>query len=921
MEQQVQLVSDSLKRIPIQSGKAAEIYPGEVQTVSRPPFPPVPRIEHFLQAGEAEVGQDLGWRLPQPRQDFKPDQVDGPGLEQHQLNSWARHLGPPLAHSHPAPVPVHSEHFSHPPIPPWQLHQHKDRFLLDDCASGLSRESSRDDINSECEQQFEYEQRFRVDRRKLELMMMNSPEFGEVAAEFFERIGEETGTVVIWPSRLKIGAKSKKDPHIRVGGCEEGVKRAKTMITEVLDTTTNSRVTMKMDVSYTDHSHIIGKGGNTIRRVMAETNCHIHFPDSNRSNPNEKSNQVSIAGEMEGVERARARVRELTPLLFNFDLPVMPGFQATPDLNSHFLKAIQDQYNIQIMFRQKQKNFHATTVVVKGCEWECSRVKEATLLLMEYLCKGLVGGTAPVVMTMEVSPQHHATVLGKGNINLKIIMRRTNTTIIFPDAGDPNIPPIKKGSVTISSNSIHNVYLARQLLLGSLPIVMMFDIPETLQVEESVISKLQDDEDVIISIKPRAGQESKSCIVKTQERNSAGLYNTRHVLLQLDRQGEPVVRANIPETYKVPLSGSSSNSVLANLPASKGPYLNLAAATVAPYPPLTPVYTPGLARPPSPWQLPPPPPPTPVSALGVLPPNHPYLQDYAMLVLNNITRLQQQQQLQIEQQAAAGAGYGSAVSPGGAGPGQHHTTSGHGSSGMGSSLHCSPLPSPLPTKSPRNSSPVTAAGNLTANLHKLDLTDGSSGIGVDREKNLSQDISVLLSGMTVEDRRAPGCEKKFVQTANDYEHKKFLATKAVKNKPMGEVRTPNAVWSGLGFSSSMPEAVIREKMAAEHAKAKQQRAQEVASNSDWFGQSNAFDTLLQQAGREEEVGAGDSLAVILAGQGLAKYIDVFRRHEIDLPTFSSLTDEELKEIGIPTFGARKKLLLIGRETRKKFGRF
>jgi protein bicaudal C len=84
---------------------------------------------------------------------------------------------------------------------------------------------------------------------------------------------------------------------------------------------------MKMDVSYTDHSHIIGKGGNTIRRVMAETNCHIHFPDSNRSNPNEKSNQVSIAGEMGGVERARARVRELTPLLFQFDLAIVPSFQ------------------------------------------------------------------------------------------------------------------------------------------------------------------------------------------------------------------------------------------------------------------------------------------------------------------------------------------------------------------------------------------------------------------------------------------------------------------------------------------------------------------------------------------------------------------------------------------------------------------
>ena len=93
--------------------------------------------------------------------------------------------------------------------------------------------------------------------------------------------------------RLKIGAKSKKDPHIRVGGRTwESVMKAKMMISEVLDTSTSTRVTMKMDVSYTDHSHIIGKGGNTIKRVMAETNCHIHFPDSNRANPDEKSNQV-----------------------------------------------------------------------------------------------------------------------------------------------------------------------------------------------------------------------------------------------------------------------------------------------------------------------------------------------------------------------------------------------------------------------------------------------------------------------------------------------------------------------------------------------------------------------------------------------------------------------------------------------------
>ena len=87
-----------------------------------------------------------------------------------------------------------------------------------------------------------------------------------------------------------------------------------------------------------------------------------------------------------------------------------------------------------------------------------------------------------------------------------------------------------------------------------------------------------------------------------------------------------------------------------------------------------------------------------------------------------------------------------------------------------------------------------------------------------------------------------------VQIATDYEQKKLLATRAMQSKPMGEPRAPISVWSGLGFSSSMPEAVIREKMLAEHTRAKQQREKEVASNSDWFCQSNAFDSMLAPSG-------------------------------------------------------------------------
>jgi len=238
---------------------------------------------------------------------------------------------------------------------------------------------------------------------------------------------------------------------------------------------------------------------------------------------------------------------------------------------------------------------------------------------------------------------------------------------------------------------------------------------------------------------------------------------------------------------------------------------------------------------------------------------------------------------------------------------------------MGSSHHSSPH------DSPRNSSPVNAAGNL--NMHKMDLTNNSTIPGHSQSSGIQtgSDISAIFSELSVNDRRAPGCEKKVVQIAvsaaqgnlsPDYDSKKLLAAKALQHKPAGEPRTPNPVWSGLGFSSSMPESVIREKfhqeqIAARHA-GNERTPVSGQGATDLFGQStqgNGFDALLSKDGQSfpSEL---DDLSALLAKQGLSKYTDVFLRHEIDLPTFITLTDDELKEIGIHTFGARKKLLLL-----------
>lgn len=145
---------------------------------------------------------------------------------------------------------------------------------------------------------------------------------------------------------------------------------------------------MKMDVSYTDHSYIIGRGGNNIKRIMETTSTHIHFPDSNRSNPTEKSNQVSLCGSLEGVEKARALVRISTPLLISFELPIIAPGRPVPDNDTPYVKEIEREYNIQVIFSTRPK-LHSSLVLVKGSEKEVLSVKEATKRLIDLMCESI----------------------------------------------------------------------------------------------------------------------------------------------------------------------------------------------------------------------------------------------------------------------------------------------------------------------------------------------------------------------------------------------------------------------------------------------------------------------------------------------------------------------------------------------------
>eukprot|EP00088_Acartia_fossae_P043624 TRINITY_DN459_c0_g1_i9.p1 TRINITY_DN459_c0_g1~~TRINITY_DN459_c0_g1_i9.p1 ORF type:complete len:190 (-),score=55.11 TRINITY_DN459_c0_g1_i9:45-614(-) len=187
----------------------------------------------------------------------------------------------------------------------------------------------------------------------------------------------------------------------------------------------------------------------------------------------------------------------------------------------------------------------------------------------------------------------------------------------------------------------------------------------------------------------------------------------------------------------------------------------------------------------------------------------------------------------------------------------------------------------------------------------MDLT-GSSGI----EAN-PPDISAIMADIDLSDqdtRRASGYEKKSAESM-DYEQKRMLANQAIQRMPeAGEERKPVGQWAGLGFSNTMPENILKNIGEAVEIKDDQTDAEKAnLTTAAWPKNLNEI--------KEVSEDKLDDLGTVLLNNGLSKFSEVFRQHEIDLSTFQALTEEELKEIGINTFGPRKKLLMLAEKLR------
>ncbi|KAM9377636.1 bicaudal C homolog 2 [Pholidichthys leucotaenia] len=793
------------------------------------------------------------------------------------------------------------------------------------------------------------EERFRIDRKKLEAMLYGPKhEGGETGEEFFERVMRETDTQVKWPSKLKIGAKSKKDPHVKVEGKRVNVVEAKKKILEVLETRVN-KVTLKMDVPYTEHSHVIGKGGGNIKKVMEVTSCHIHFPDSNRHNASgEKSNQVSIAGPIDGVEDARRRIRDLQPLSLTFDLPVSLVPQALPDAGSPLIQQVVQTLGVSVNFRavppqpQAQTPFYGSCCTVYGLQGNTAAVKKAACILMELL-QGAEASTGIVSSQLDVTSQQHLFLLGQNGAHFLSVMHQTQTQIILPDLSAPQSPP----SLLIQG-SPDGVCLARQQLMDCLPVCLMFDIREDGEADPCKLAQMMQNLGVFISVKPKVKQTCKSVVVKGLERNISCLYEARRLLLGLD-SCESTKEAEMSADPMLPDSGLTNywlNMLLQQLRLSEqGSAIAPTAELLTSIKP-RPSPPPGLTSP---------------TEEGRTGPKGTDSRPLEKILEND------DQAGQLE----CGSSEVVVMSPSELCNAGNSSISRVGLNGRRGSLQ-GPEISKIFSQVRRHSTGQA----LTYRMLNSETEGGRSEWRNSLRRDVSLAPNVHADSSSAEDY--------------DYEKKKLLATKAMQRKPVvTEVRTPTDTWSGLGFSKSMPAEAVKELRSISrrnyrpYLNSNQQQSHAAqtgkmchGSDSDnWrerrgsassssssspssppssFSSSTfSFPTFASSVSRtrndkvSESFGSSsgyfegvrsprrpsissqrspspvltDDLPELLSQLGLLKYIDVFEQQEIDYQTFLTLSDEDLKEVGVCTFGARRKMLLAISDLNKSKRRF
>ncbi|PIC34211.1 hypothetical protein B9Z55_013933 [Caenorhabditis nigoni] len=299
-----------------------------------------------------------------------------------------------------------------------------------------------------------------------------------------------------------------------------------------------------MELHHSLHSHIIGKGGRGIQKVMKITSCHIHFPDSNKYSESNKSDQVSISGTPMNVYEALKHLRAMCPLTVYMKLPwYNPG---QPDL-----RPLMSQMDLEVSVEQ---NIYSLAIKMSGSQ-DSSVLFAIRLVLHHFLLtEEYVNISTNVLAREELNYQLENS--DEHRQRIREVCNKNNVTIqTFPETHTISIVGSPAGVLKV-----------RKLLVGLANVTVQFDC-NVMDIHYP-IQQLEQERGLQIGCKRKNG-DIMTITMKSTESKIAEVLQSRELLLALppttysspdDYDPSPVMNVTGPSTL-IPLQTELASGV------------------------------------------------------------------------------------------------------------------------------------------------------------------------------------------------------------------------------------------------------------------------------------------------------------------------------------------------------------------------
>ena len=376
----------------------------------------------------------------------------------------------------------------------------------------------------------------KIDKRQIQhLVYGNGQEITEISVEnteyissvenFFNSIMFETETIIFYSRILKfLNINDKKSSRrIRVTGAQKGIKAAEKLIKKRLNSNIY-RMGIIIDISWTQHSYILRKKGKIIHQIKKQLGLDIYSSNKNKTSDNRKSNSIYISGDYNqiyDVERAHNQIRSMTPLTYEFDLPI-PTERIYINLYE-LCHGYSKKYKVKIGMVYPEVNCPFYKCCVRGRAWNALNVKAATLDIIRAIC-GRNASEILVQIKLEMITVRQGSMFGPNNEIIMQIMGETSTSITLSKN------PTQRTTTIFICGSVEGVDLARLSIIGCSPIKFSFHLHEHPHLNPIEMNQLAEALDVNIFIKQINNDGKVLVSIKTPERNVGNIYKAWDII-------------------------------------------------------------------------------------------------------------------------------------------------------------------------------------------------------------------------------------------------------------------------------------------------------------------------------------------------------------------------------------------------------